>query len=318
MTATPAPTTARAALPSTLVAAEDALLRTVGIPVRRGEVSVDGIRLHYLTCGADDADAPLVLLHGRGSAAGMFAPIFAQLATRRRVYALDLPGWGLSEKPPFTGATAQDALDLWVRGTMGFLDALGLTQVDLLGHSMGGFTAMGLALHAPRRVRRLMLANPGGVGSRPARLDARLYFRLGPERLNRWLGRRFSEAITALAFPRDETPARALLDFGFAVAAQREVIASGARAFDTWSGLGGPRLWLTNRLGELAMPALLLWGERDFITPYANALEVAPRLRDGQLVTFASAGHAPFQERPDDFARVLNDWLDDEEIPALV
>jgi pimeloyl-ACP methyl ester carboxylesterase len=301
-----------------LVAAEEALLRAVGIPVERGEIVADGVGLHYLACGGEREGPPLVLLHGRGGAAALFAPVLAQLGRRHRVYALDLPGWGLSEKPPFTGRSAQDALDLWAGATLGFLDALNLPQADLLGHSMGGFAATGIALRAPGRVRRLVLVDPGGLGSRPTRLDARLYFRLGPERLNRWIGRRAAEALLRLVSPDGEKVQDALLDFTYAVTSQREVLPSGARAFDTWSGLAGPRLWLTDRLGELAMPALLLWGQRDFITPYANAPEVAAKLRDGQLVTFAGAGHSPYQERPAQFARVVNDWLDDEEIPALV
>jgi pimeloyl-ACP methyl ester carboxylesterase len=301
-----------------LAATEEALLRTAGIPIERGASIVDGVELHYLACGNERERPPLVLLHGRGGAAALFAPVLAQLGARRRVYALDLPGWGLSEKPPFSGRSAEDALDLWAGSTLGFLDALDLAQADLLGHSMGGFAATGLALRALGRVRRLILVDPGGLGSRPTRLDARLYFRLGPERWNLWLGRRVGEALLRLVSPDGEKVSGPLLDFTYAVTSQREVLPSGARAFDTWSGLAGPRLWLTDRLGELAMPVLLLWGQQDFVTPYANALEVAARLRDGQLVTFAGAGHSPYQERPAEFARVVNDWLDDEGIPAIV
>jgi hypothetical protein len=82
-----APTAALAALD----AAEVALLRATGIEVGRHEVSVDGIRLHYLTCGQPDG-RPLLLLHGRGCAAARFAPVLPQLAAERRVIALDLPG----------------------------------------------------------------------------------------------------------------------------------------------------------------------------------------------------------------------------------
>jgi pimeloyl-ACP methyl ester carboxylesterase len=65
-----------------------------------------------------------------------FTPIFASLATRRKIYALDLPGWGLSNTPRFTGTTAQDALNVWRDGALGFKDALEIAQADLLGHSL--------------------------------------------------------------------------------------------------------------------------------------------------------------------------------------
>jgi hypothetical protein len=60
--------------PEALVRAEETLLATLGIPVERHEVSVGGVRIHYLTCGEGE---PLVLVHGRGNAGAHFAPIFA-------------------------------------------------------------------------------------------------------------------------------------------------------------------------------------------------------------------------------------------------
>ena len=132
---------------SALAAAEEALLATAGIPVERHETRLNGVRIHYLTCGEGE---PLVLVHGRGSAAALFAPILAALAAGRRVIALDLPGWGLSEKPPFTGHTAADAVGVWRDALLGFLDDQGLTQTDLAGHSMGGLAALAVALDAPR------------------------------------------------------------------------------------------------------------------------------------------------------------------------
>ncbi len=99
-------------------------------------------------------------------AAALFAPILAALAAGRRVIALDLPGWGLSEKPPFTGNTAADAVGVWRAALLGFLDDQGLTQTDLAGHSMGGLAALAVALDAPERVRRLALIDLAGWASR--------------------------------------------------------------------------------------------------------------------------------------------------------
>ncbi len=169
---TPAPATA-ADRRAALIAAEDALLVAVApdIAVQRGEITTaDGARLHYLTCGEGE---PLLLLHGRGNAGALFGPIFAPLAAQRRVITLDLPGWGLSDKQPFTGHDARDALRVWMDGALALMDALGLEQVDLLGHSMGGLTALGLALDHPTRVNSLILVDAGGLG-RTMPLDLRL------------------------------------------------------------------------------------------------------------------------------------------------
>ena len=313
-----AATTTSADLPAALVAAEEALLATAGVEVERGEApGPGGARLHYLTCGEGE---PLVLLHGRGGAAAEFTPILAPLAAQRRVIALDLPGWGLSGKPAFTGRTARDALRVWMDGALALLDHLGLERVDLLGHSMGGFTALGLALEHPERVRRLLLADSGGLG-REIAFDVRLFFWLGPERLYPRLGRDFMARIMAQDTPR--TPKRPIardeaFEFAWQVGTQREVIPSGARAFNAWVNLFGVQLDLLDRLRTLEPPTLLLWGERDRVTPYAHALHARKFMRQARLVVFTRCGHSPFAERPADFARVVNVWLNGGNAPSRV
>jgi pimeloyl-ACP methyl ester carboxylesterase len=291
------------AVRTTLAALEDALLATTGIAVERRDVEAGGLRLHSLACGEGE---PLVLVHGRGGAGATFAPILPQLAARRRVLTVDLPGWGLSEKPRFTGHGPEDALRVWADGLLAFLDSQGLEQVDLLGHSMGAFTALGLALAYPERVRRLILVDAAGLG-REMQLDVRLYFGLGPEKVHRRLGKRFTRFVLSVKPGDTEGPA---FEFQHALLTQAEVISSGAAAFHTWINLRGVHLTLTNRLKELEMPVLLLWGDRDVVTPYAHALIAARYLCDGQLVTFSRCGHSPYAERPDDFAHVVLTWLD--------
>ncbi|HKB48763.1 MAG TPA: alpha/beta fold hydrolase [Ktedonobacterales bacterium] len=286
---------------------EGALLDTTGIAIEQRDVEAGGLRLHSLACGAGE---PLLLLHGRGGAGANFAPVLPQLAARRRVLTLDLPGWGLSDKPLFTGHTAEDALRVWSDGVLAFLDAEGIEQIDLLGHSMGGFTALGLALTHPERVRRLILVDPAGLG-REMQLDVRLYFGLGPEKLHRRLGRRFTRFVLghggSLKPAQLDGPA---FELQHALLTQAEVLPSGASAFHAWINLRGVHLTLAERLKELEMPVLLLWGERDSVTLYSHALVAARYLRDGRLVTLSRCGHSPFAERPGDFAGVLLTWLD--------
>jgi pimeloyl-ACP methyl ester carboxylesterase len=300
--------------PEALVRAEETLLATLGIPVERHEVSVGGVRIHYLTCGEGE---PLVLVHGRGNAGAHFAPIFAELAKERRVIALDLPGWGLSEKPPFTGHTAEDALNVWRGALLGFLDVLDIPQTDLLGHSMGGLTALGLAVQHPDRVRRLVLVDSGGLGV-DTPLDVRLFFRIKPERLLRWFGPRMLAFALQHDNPQHKVPRDAYFDFTYAVMSQAEVIPSGGRAFDRWTNLGGVHLDLRGELKDLQMPVLLMWGDRDHLMPYTTALQAARRMRTARLVAFTNVGHSPFAEKPDVFTRVLIGWLDGYGAPSRV
>lgn len=304
--------------PTAAETAERALISAIGLPVERHEMDAGGVRLHYLTCGQGE---PVVLLHGRGNGAGIFLPVFPALVANRRVIALDLPGWGLSAKPAFAGRTAQDALEFWMRGVVGLLDGLGLQDADVLGHSMGGFVALGLALEQPERVRRLVLVNAAGL-DHVLGVDERLIYWLKPERLLRRFGPRALR--WALRYEvRDNMRGEpaisgALFDYLFAVMSQREVIPSGARAFDHWINLKGVHLTFERRIRDLRMPVLLMWGDRDTMSPYSSALLAARALGPGHLVAITGCGHAPFLERPADFGRVLETWLEGERVSARV
>jgi 2-hydroxymuconate-semialdehyde hydrolase len=297
---------------SALLAAESALLASTNLPIESHDVEAGGLRLHYLTYGEGE---PLLLLHGRGNASGIFTPIFPVLVQNRRVIALDLPGWGLSEKPPFHGRTAHDALAFWMRGAIGLLDALGLAEADVLGHSMGGFVALGLALEHPERVRRLVLVNAAGLDHALA-IDERLVYWIKPERLLHRFGP--SALRRGLRFEVKPETSRELFDYLFAVMSDLAVIPSGGRAFDRWINLTGVHLTFERRLRELRMPHLLMWGDRDPTTPYSTALLAARALGPGHLVAFTGCGHAPFLDRPDAFARVLETWLEGERVTTRV
>lgn len=113
-------------------------------------VDVGGIRLAYRVAGAPDSPA-LVLLHALGESAADWSGVLPAFARHWRVYALDLRGHGRSDWP---GAYS---LELMRDDVLGFLDALALDRVDLLGHSLGGVVAYLLAEDHPQRVDRLVL-----------------------------------------------------------------------------------------------------------------------------------------------------------------
>jgi pimeloyl-ACP methyl ester carboxylesterase len=305
---------------ATLLAAEETLLRAAApdVTVERGEVTaLDGARLHYLDCGAGD---PLLLVHGRGGSGAQFAPLLSALAAQRRVITLDLPGWGLSDKPPFMGHNTADALAIWTAGVLALLNALDIERIDLLGHSIGGLTALQLALDRPERVNNLILVDAGGLG-RTTPFDVRLFFWLMPERLFPRFGKDFMARILARDDSRYRTEPAAmapLLDFAWALYNQPEIIPSGGRAFNRWSNPWGVNYDLRDRLPELQIPVLMLWGERDRVIPYSEALLARRRIAHGRLVAFTRNGHSPFAERPTDFARVVNVWLNGGGAPSRV
>ena len=113
-------------------------------------VEAGGIRLAYRVSGPPDAP-PLVLLHALGEDAADWDGVTPAFARHWRVYALDLRGHGRSDRP------GDYSLELMRTDVLGFLDALALERVDLVGHSMGGVVAYLFAEAHPERVHRLVL-----------------------------------------------------------------------------------------------------------------------------------------------------------------
>ena len=128
-----------------------------------GFVEANGIRLHYTEWGGDAP--PVVLLHATGFLARLWEPIATEMSARFHVYALDARGHGDSDKPVLSGAEGPApaggygweglAADL-----MGFLDAVGLVGVPIVGHSSGAAGAIRLAARRPEYVAAAVLIEP--------------------------------------------------------------------------------------------------------------------------------------------------------------
>jgi pimeloyl-ACP methyl ester carboxylesterase len=117
------------------------------VELRGGEV--DGLTLHYVTEGRGPA---VVLLHGLGGFAESWRHNIPALARVATVYAVDLPGFGLSSKPPARYRLADSA-----RALHGFILAMGLGRVAIIGHSLGGAVGLTYALTHPARIERVAL-----------------------------------------------------------------------------------------------------------------------------------------------------------------
>src|ERR1019366_8068341 len=128
--------------------------------------TVEGVLLHWVEFGAGTGRwlgrAPVVLLHGLNDSHGTWRQIASDLALDRRVLALDLPGHGLSDRPDagYELAWYGRIVARWIEG----LGLQPLEQVDIVGHSLGGGIALMLLDVCRPRIRRLVLAAPGGLG----------------------------------------------------------------------------------------------------------------------------------------------------------
>ena len=123
-------------------------------------VTANGYNIRYIERGSG---RPLVCIHGVALpiSADQWTVAIDSMAEHAHVYALDLPGWGLSDMP-----ADGYSFPMWVETIRDFCDQLGLDEIDIVGQSLGGWTAALFAHTYPRRVRRLILV--GAAGLNPA------------------------------------------------------------------------------------------------------------------------------------------------------
>lgn len=267
-------------------------------------VTSNGQRLAYRELGAGDC-LPLVLLTHLGATLDEWDPHFVDaLAHRRRVIAVDLPGVGSSSgRVPLTVAEMSQS-------ARGFIAALGLTRIDLLGFSLGGFIAQQLTLDAPELVNRLVLTGTGPAGGRGiAHLTGAAYVY--------WDMLRGTVAQTDpkefLFFPRTPGGKRAAADYLERLSERttdRDTpIAFGAfhrqiRAISAW-GKQRPQ-----DLSRIQAPTLIGNGDHDRMVPTALSHDMHERIPHSQIVIYPNAGHGGVFQYADDFCARVIDHLD--------
>jgi 4,5:9,10-diseco-3-hydroxy-5,9,17-trioxoandrosta-1(10),2-diene-4-oate hydrolase len=279
-------------------------------------VTIDGVNLHYF-CGG--SGPPLVLVHGLGSSAAVeFYYNLEPLAAHHRVFAIDLPGFGRSDKP-----VLEYTIDLFVRAVSDLMACEGIERAAVMGVSMGGRVALGLALDSPEKVERLVLVDALGVGA-PRRVlaysilltrglgeltlrgTARALRQMNPAVIRRFWGWYLKRPNRVASIWSDER----IANHGTLLATP-EYRAAYLSALRSIAGMRQLRngVVVEDRLAELRMPTLLIWGGHDHIFPASHARAAKDRIPNGRLEIFDDSGHTPQMEEPDRFNRVVFDFL---------
>jgi len=251
---------------------------------------------------AGDPGAPvLVLLHGLGATWRVWRAAMPRLAREHRVIAIDLPGFGAS--PPMRGG-AWD-IDRVGDAIAGALDALGVGQHSLAGHSMGGGCSIAYSERRPDRVLRLALVSPAGLiatgGVRPSWRYPILHSA--------------SRVLAALVGPRvagSERLRRRLLSglvYDPLALSDEEVrdLVEGSRLGLSTPAAGTAIVYagLASRLPSLRMPTLVVWGDDDRVVSPRNGPRLVDLVPDGRLVTIERCGHMPMMEYPSEVAAAI-------------
>lgn len=279
-------------------------------------VTIDGINLHYFCGGNGPA---LVLVHGLGSSATVeFYYNLEPLAKHHRVFAIDLPGFGRSDKPVLAYT-----IDLFVRAVSDLMASEGIERAAVMGVSMGGRVALGLALDSPEKVERLVLVDALGVGV-PRRVlsysilltrglgeltlrgTARALRQMNPAVIRRFWGWYLRRPNRMDTIWTDERIAK-----HGSLLATPEYRAAYLSALRSIAGMRQLRTGVVveDRLPELRMPTLLIWGRHDHIFPASHAQAAMERIPNGRLEVFDDSGHTPQMEEPERFNRLVLDFL---------
>ncbi|MGW1001129.1 alpha/beta fold hydrolase [Streptomyces sp. NPDC002520] len=257
--------------------------------------------LAYDDKGPETARVPLVLIHGHPFDRTMWSPQIAEFSAGRRVVAPDLRGYGASPVTPGTVPLSRHAQDIEE-----LLDALSVDSFVLAGLSMGGQIAMECYARFGDRVRGLVLADTFPDPETP---EGRLGRRAMADRL-------LAEGMRGYA---DE-----VLDKMVAPYADPEVKAHVHRMMSATSPQGAAAS-LRGRaerpdyrplLARVTAPALLVVGADDTYTPVADAEAMHRALPYSRLHVVDRAAHMPNLERPEEFGKVLAEFLTTVDLPA--
>jgi pimeloyl-ACP methyl ester carboxylesterase len=268
-------------------------------------INVNGIRTRYWTTG--DKGPALLLIHGFGASVEIWQHNIEPLAKFYKVYAIDLVGFGRTEKHegPYTPSFMVDFIN-------DALTVLNLEKVTLIGLSMGGGLSILYTLRFPHKVDKLVLVDSAGLGkevifsmrlmslpflgefvTKPSRKMAYLFFKpavLNPAQLKG----QFTDIYYELfSLPGAQT-------------AMLKVIRSGCNIFGIKKDVLNETLM---NLHRITSPTLIIWGRQDAIIPLIQAYYAKEKIPNSKLHVIEQCGHMPNFEKPDEFNQVVLDFL---------
>ncbi len=249
----------------------------------------------------------VILLHGLGASAEVWMHNIDTLAKNHRVLVPDLAGFGRSERP----SPSFSPLD-YIGFLNDFMAALDIERASLVGQSLGGAVALKYALQFPQKVEKLVLADCGGFGkeviwtlrlmsvpylgeivSYPTRAGVTLFFKLAvrnPAVITKDFIDLYYRFFTQPGFQAYLLKiVRMLVDFH---GAKHDALAP-----------------VRENLHLIRQPTLIVWGENDRVFPLKHAHFGKERMPNARLHVMRECGHIPNLERPDEFNRVVSDFL---------
>ena len=260
-------------------------------------ITVNNNTIHYTKHGSGK---PIILVHGFAGSTYTWRKLIPLLSDRYTVYAVDLLGFGLSDKPGDGNYDLKSQSNL----VLGFMDALRIPSATLAGHSMGGVVVAYAAIEKPEMVDSLILVSPGFYGrGAPAflkylffpldRFMARQFYtkRVRAQSLTRYFYNKSllsDEIINAYLLPAKTPGAVEALEYMMATVTTQ-----------TYEGSAE----------HITQPTLIIWGEKDQANLPADAERLKQEIKQSSLIYIPECGHYVQEEKPKELAEAIKDFL---------
>jgi pimeloyl-ACP methyl ester carboxylesterase len=253
-------------------------------------VNVKGIKTFYVEKGKGKT---LLLLHGWGASSFSWRNNLLPLSEHFHVIALDLKGFGLTEK-----SKGKYDLSEFTEHVKAFIDELGLEKICLVGNSMGGGIAINLAYIFEEIIDRIILIDATAISdddSLPLSFKIVMIKPIG-ELLSFFMINRKTVINTLNQVYHDKSKINSEVIEGYykplKLQGSRRVLLSSLRNVSKFKVL-------KNYLEKINKKCLIIWGEKDPWLPVKYAYEINKKIRDSKLIIIPEAGHVPHEEKPE-------------------
>ncbi len=260
-------------------------------------INVNGHTIHYTQQGQGQ---PLVLVHGFAGSVFTWRSLIPLLSDKYTVYALDLLGFGLSDKPSDNSYDMRSQANL----LLAFLEELELDSAILVGHSMGGVVVAYAAIEKPSKVDRLIIIEGGFYHGGAPEFVQYLFFPLQRLMAKTFYTRKFRlKSLLPSYFNKSIVTTEVIEAY-----LQPGKTPNAVNALETMMTNVGPRTY-EGVSRQVTQPTLLVWSLNNKNNPVEDGKRLNNEISNSQLNVIQNCGHYVQEEKPEELAAVIKQFL---------
>jgi len=255
-------------------------------------ISIQENKIRYFEYGT--SSNTVMFVHGLGASAERWETVIPYFKENYRVIALDLPGFGLSDKP-----SIDYTIDFFVKTLSEFIIKLGIKNNVMIGSSLGGQITTEFAISEPQLINKMILVSPSGVVnySTPA-LDAYIAAAISPIQKN------VMNAFSMMGGLNKEVESKTVTEF-----IQRLNMPNAKKAFLSAIMSNKESKITCEKLANVSVPSLVIWGDSDPVIPKENADLFFSCIKNCKFTEMKKCGHTPFVDEPEKFSKIILEFL---------